>query len=116
MPYITKEEVARKRKLIKSEFPDFKFSFKMDNYSTIDVTVMSGPIDMKNKCKGYQVNPYGIEQHFKDEKEIKDFLLKVYEIANEGNGDEYESADYGMYPKFYVHITIGTWDKNYELK
>lgn len=116
MPYIKPEAVAEKRKLIKKEFPNFKFSIKTENYSTIDISIMSGPIDYTPPYNGYQVNPYGIKEHFKDEPEMRDFLLRVYEIANEGNGTEVIDGDYGRVPDFYVRINIGKWDTPYEVK
>jgi len=115
MPYITKEEVAEKRRLLKTEFPKFKFSVRTENYSTIDISVMSGPIDMKPAYDGYQVNPYGIKEHYKDEPEIRDFLARVYEIANTSNRIQFVDSDYGSVPQFYVSINIGKWDKPYEI-
>ena len=116
MPYITKEAVAEKRNRIKKEFPEFKISVTNENYSTINISIMSGPIDLKPKYNGHQVNPYGINDHYKEEPEIRDFLNRVYEIADKNNGVEVEDSDYGTVPNFYVRINIGKWDKPYEVK
>lgn len=117
MPYISTESVKEKRNLIKKEFPKFKFSVRIDNYSSINVTVKSGPIDLiPDSENGYeQVNHFYIKEHYEDQPETRDFLLKVYDIMNGKNGLEVYDGDYGYVPNFYCHLSVGQWDRPYKV-
>ncbi len=110
MPYITTERVAEIRNEIKTAFPNFKFSVKREHTSSIHIDVLEGPIDFGENP---HVNVYHFENNF--EGEAKEFLKKVYSIANEGNRTITEDADYGSIPAFYLDISIGKWDKAYKI-
>ena len=114
MPYITKENITEKRKAIKKAFPKFKFSITRKNYSTIDINILEGNIDFGTNYE--HVNHFYIKEHYSDKPEIRDVLLKIYNIADSNNGVETEDADYGTVPKFYIDISIGNWDKPYVCK
>jgi hypothetical protein len=114
MPYITKDEVAKIRKEVRTEFPEYKLSVRTENYSTVAVTVMAGPIDMGKYTKGFQVNHYAIDGHFSEEPEIRDFLNKLAPILTRNTKEDFVDSDYGSVPNFYVRITIGDWNKHYE--
>lgn len=115
MPYISKEQVKIKRNLIKKSFPDYKFSIRGQHGSVLDVSIMSGPLDLNQTITGghYQVNHYHIESNFKEYPEIIKLLQDIKEIGNNGNGIESVDGDYGNIPHFYFHLNIGKWDKDY---
>lgn len=117
MPYITAQQVAFRRDNLKKEFPDYKFSVVRHHHSTIRVAILSGPLDLcpDTDKKYQQVNCYYISEHFQDTLEVRDMLLKVHEIINEGQGGGHTDADYGHVPSFYTDITIGKWDAPYEV-
>jgi len=118
MPYISPERVKEIRTKIKKEFPAYKFSIRGEHYSSVNVTILSGPIDLitDRAVNGYeQVNHFYIKDHYKDFPEIMKFLQKIYEIMNEGNYTEVVDGDYGAIPSFYCRITVGSWDKPYEV-
>ena len=119
MPYISTEEVKIKRNLIKKTFPEYKFSIRGRDYSSIDVVIKSGPIDLlegSTREGGYDsVNHYYIKDHYEDRPEIQKFLLDLYAIMNKNNGEEVYDGDYGSVPNFYVSISIGDWENSYKV-
>lgn len=117
MPYITAQQVAARRDKLKKEFPAYKFSVVRYHHSTIKVAILSGPTDMRpGEDKKYQqVNSYYIAEHFRDTPEVRDVLLKIHEVINEGQGAGHNDGDYGHVPSFYTEITIGKWDAPYQV-
>ena len=115
MPYITKEEVKIKRNILKTLFPEYKFSVTNSDYSCINVHIMSGPIDLlPNKDEKYeQINQFYIEENYKDFPEKSELLSRIYSIVNDTNKTEFVDGDYGSIPSFYVHMSIGKWDREY---
>lgn len=47
MGYIETEKVAEIRKKVRAEFPAFKISVTRDHYSTVNVRIMKGPVDVQ---------------------------------------------------------------------
>ncbi len=115
MPYISKESVALKRKLLKAKFPDYKLSVVCRNYSKIDVSILEGPLELLSKDNpyGYEtINPYYING---DDAKVE--LLKgIRDIIDQDNGVISTDSDYGEIPDFYIGISIGRWDKPYIVK
>lgn len=117
MPYITKEQVALKRKQIKKQFPDFKFSIRNENYSKISVTILEGPVAMTDREDGYEhVNVFSIGRVYENKPTVKSVLEGIYSIINRDNYTESFDGDYGNIPSFYTRIAIGDWDRPYICK
>lgn len=121
MPFISTEEVARKRKELKKEFPNYKFSVTKNN-STINVVVVESPIELRitgrseNEFPNYeQVNVFWIEDTYKEYPEILKVLQKIYSIINDKNGVLVEDGDYGAVPNFYTSISIGSYNKPFSV-
>lgn len=116
MPFISTEEVARKRNELKKEFPNYKFSVTKNN-STINVVVVESPIELriKNTDSYEQVNVFWIEDTYKEYPEILKVLQKIYSIINDKNGVLVEDGDYGTVPRFYTSISIGSFDKPFSV-
>lgn len=120
MPYISPKRVKEIRNVIKTKYPKFKFSITLNHYSSIHIDILSGPIQMiiteQRPGKGYeQVNQYYIADHYEKFPEVRDILLDIYNIANEGNGTEVIDGDYGRIPHYYINMAIGRWDKPYTI-
>lgn len=118
MPYIKKERVSEIREELKKQFPDMKMSVTRRHHSEVSIAILSAPWDMlktseeSNRKRGYeQVNQFYIAEHYKDDPQTRDALLKIYQIADQGNGTEVEDSDYGTVPDFYVSISIGAFEK-----
>lgn len=118
MPYITTEQVKEKRNLLKKALPNFKLSVTRDNYSSINVAIMEGGLDLMGDSKrDYEsVNHFHIESNYKDKPEVKKVLQTIYDIARESQREITYDGDYGSVPNFYVNITIGKWDRPYQIK
>jgi len=116
MPYISKEEVAAKRKALKKALPEYKFQVRMKNHCKIMVRILQGPIQLTDDPNGYEdVNHYYIDEHFEGQPEVHRVLSKTYNILTHDQGQEVYDMDYGSVPNFYIAITIGTWDKPYHV-
>lgn len=119
MPFISPESVKEKRLRLKKAFPKFKFSVRTHNYSTIAVTVKSGPFQMLTHGldQGYEsVNHFHIKENYKDYPAVRKVLEAIQDIINSSNYIESVDGDYGSIPSFYTNLEIGSWDKHYEIK
>lgn len=119
MPYMSPERVKEIRKQIKKEFPEFKFSIRTIHYSTVSVAILSGPIEMIYDDiyhdRYQQVNHYYLDDHYGEHPEVLKVLKRIYEIMNEGNYTEVVDGDYGAVPRFYCDISIGQYNKPYQI-
>ena len=114
--YVSKEKMKQVQTELKAAFPEFKFSIRKENYSSVDVHILSGPIKLTDSEKGYeQVNHYYIKDHFKDNPEAAKFLEEVMEIINKGNHNRSDIMTDYFDVGFYVNLAIGQWDKPYEI-
>lgn len=117
MPYISKDQVAEKRAALKKALPEFKLSIRNRDYSKICVTILEGPIEMTQDPRGYeQVNHFWIDNHYADRPEIKNVLNTIANICKSDQKEEVYDGDYGSVPNFYVGISIGDWDRPYQVK
>jgi len=122
MPYISTEQVKEVRNNLKKEFPEYKFSVRKYHHSQISVAILSGPIELITDVYGIdssryqQVNYFWIADHYKNYPEVRDILLKVYNIMNAGNRTVTVDGDYGNIPAFYVSLSIGDYEKPYQIK
>lgn len=113
MPYITTEKVKEIRNELKKEFPQFKFSVRREHYSSVRVAIVSGPLDLGSYTS---VNHYYVKDHYKNQPEICNFLLKIVDIIGREQRELVYDGDYGSVPTYYYSISIGNWDREYVLK
>lgn len=112
MPFISSDNVKAIRTELKATFPELKFSVTRKHHNSVDIKILTG--NLPEIPEGYnQVNQYHIPEHYKDQPEWKDVLIKVDEIAERKNGVLVVDSDYGTVPNYYVDISIGEWDKPY---
>lgn len=118
MPYISKEEVANRRKAIKSALPGFKCSITRDGSNCIRVAILEGPINLlppEDRQRGHAgVNPYYYREVFAMMPEVVGVLDTVMPIATAGRIEESTDSDYGSIPTFYLSVEIGKWDQPYK--
>lgn len=125
MAYINAQDVNSIRVALKAEFPEFKFSVRNRHHSSVQITIVSGPVDFGKEVythgDGYcQVNSYHTERFYG--KHAK-FLDRIDEIAKTAPGkaggkvyfnETDAQVDY-FHVAYYVNIHIGAWDKPYVL-
>lgn len=121
------KEIAKKiRTQLKREFPDCKFSVRIERYSggcSLNISLMSAPF---YAGVGYhQVNHYWLRRNIDEAlgmtsvinngKDISmdaaKVLLRASEIANSYNYDRSEIQSDYFDTNFYLHVEIGKWDK-----
>jgi Large polyvalent protein associated domain 29 len=113
MAYITAKQVKEKREQIKKLFPakhGWKFSIKTLNYSTIKLSVLEAPIELReDTSKHYeQMSKY----RFSDRKNVigADLLQIMFDIINQGNYNNSDIQTDYFDIGFYTSITIGEWN------
>lgn len=123
MAYITKEKSAEIRKALKARFPDWKFSVKIRHHSSLDVDILSAPIDLlayklpgrydddtsKARPAYAGVNHYYVSENWASP--AKEALLEIVKISNEGNHDNSDIQTDYFDVGWYYDLSIGTWDK-----
>ncbi len=122
MAYISADDVKAIRTELKQAFPTWKFAVRKGSGSlSVDVTILQGTARFDGNTNT-QVNPYWIEQHWKDEED-RAVLTKINEIMHNAPGraggrvyfDESDAMTDYFHTAFYTHLSIGTWDKPYTL-
>jgi len=122
MPYISKEEVKNIRESLKKEFgKTIKFSVTKRDSNEVCVAILESVEDfsdiLESKDRKYtQLNTFYLgnygENHFKTLSKIMEIIQKVGNHKN----CEFEDADYGNIPTFYISLDIGKWDKDWKIK
>ena len=119
MAYVTTTQVKQTREALKLAFPDFKFMVRKGlggSDSSINVSIMSGPLDFGNPQGGKTVNPYHVGVHY--EPHVIPFLEAVIKVIKYGTERQwYDNSDpmtdY-FDTAFYLDVEMGRWDKPYE--
>ena len=131
MAYITADDVKAIRNELKVAFPKWKFSCRKGSGSlSVDVTILRGTVDFSegfqnsyNGRKHCQVNQYWIDSHWTD-LEARAALNKINEIMHNAPGranvlrkyyDRSDAMTDYFDTAFYTHLSIGAWDRDYEL-
>lgn len=117
MGYISKDQVKKIREDLKAAFPNFKFSVVMRDYSSVNVIILSAPIELRtDTTKTYEsVNLYWLETHCKEHPALLEVLTKISDIMDQFQGEPYETSDYGMQPTYYTNLSIGNWEKPFQV-
>ena len=128
MAYVNKDDVAAIRAELKAAFPRFKFGVRKRDGMAVSVTIKSGPTDFSDITadrKYAQINGYHIDSFY---KEHADFLKQVQHIIktapargegyHKGRGwyDESDAMTDYFCTAYYIDISIGAWNKPYEVK
>ena len=111
MPFIETSQVAEIRNQLKKELPEFKLSVTREHYSCVNVSIMSGPVKFRKDYE--QINHFYIDDNYKDDPTARDILTKIKDITMKNERTMFIDGDYGAVPNYYVHISVGKWDKPY---
>ena len=123
MAYISAQDVAAIRAELKQAFPKWKFAVRKGSGSlSVDVNIMRGTAAFEGKDYA-QVNQYWIKSHWTDAEDAM-VLEKINEIMHNAPGranvlrkfyDRSDAMTDYFDTAFYTHLSIGAWDKDYEL-
>ena len=123
MAFITAEEVKAIRQELKATFPKVKFSVVRRDRMEVNVSILKSDMDFDlDNSTDECVNPYNINEFYNGEQ--AEFLNKVHDIIKTAPGSidggrKYHDrsdpqTDY-FDVAYYYEISIGKWDKPYEL-
>ena len=94
-----------------------KGSLSVNNYSTLRLTLQSGPIDFSYTNRDGKVinhiNEYWYHEHFQNHPEALAFLSEVIPAMNNGNHDNSDIMTDYFDVGWYVSVNLGRWDKPY---
>lgn len=132
MAYFSKEMKQQLAPAITKLCKDYgiKASIAVKHHSQLVVTIRSGSIDFignynsvhatrwyesdYRQAKDYlQVNQYYITESFTDD--ASDFLMRLYTIMNSLNYDNSDIMSDYVDIGYYTQLSIGAWDKPYQL-
>ena len=111
-----KEKAKELRKVLKTRFPDCKFSVISD-YNSLRVALLSSFV-----CFEGITHQQGLNYHYQRtfENESNEYVLceqitnTILEILPQHTIDE--NPDYGSIPNYYLRFDLGQWDKPYQQK
>jgi hypothetical protein len=121
MAYITSESVKEMRNAIKSLYPakqGWKFSIVRDHYSSVRCSILSAPVELRlnTELTNQSVNNFWIESNYEGKNEVaKEILLNINNILNLNNFDKSDAMSDYFHVGHYVNISIGEWDKPFQL-
>tara|TARA_R100001510_G_C7645678_1_gene203040 strand:+ start:1544 stop:1966 length:423 start_codon:yes stop_codon:yes gene_type:complete len=136
MAHITTDDVKHIRDTLKKELPQYKFSVVRDHYSSVSIAFMKGTAFKDYEYRDrythetkigtlneghHQINHYHLEDFYGEEN--AKILNKVSEIAHtapaKNGGTAWYNKSDAMIDYFdtayYVHISIGKWNKPYQI-
>jgi hypothetical protein len=124
MTYISKEEKTAKAIALRALGKQYgvKLTVARRHHSTIELNIAAGKIDFFSEYQGEKgfygenylsVNTFYIDEHFTGES--KAFLLKAFDILNNGNHNNSDIMIDYFDIGFYVDINIGKYNKPYQL-
>lgn len=115
MAYLSKDQVKQTREALKVAFPDFKFMVRKGNggSGSINVSIMSGPIDFGDFDMPKAVNPYHVGSFFEG-KQVR-FLEAVIKVIKYGTDRQWYDNSDAMTDyfdtAFYLDVELGRWGK-----
>lgn len=110
MAYMNAEKAKVIRDELKKTFPAFKFSVRVDNYTALRVSIVSGPV------RFVESNYEQLNYFYPDRYANADILKKMIEIINRTNYDRSDIQTDYFDVGFYLSLDQGKWDRPYVLK
>lgn len=109
MAYISAEHAKEIRNNLKQAFPQFKFSVRCHRASSLEVSILSGPVRFTNEDY-HQINHYHLHRY--DNSPILESMIK---IINKENWNKSDRASDHFDVGFWLEIQQGQYNKPYQL-
>ena len=123
MAYITSESVKEIRNNLKALYPakqGWKFSVTREHYSSVRCIILTAPIELRLDItrQNESVNNFWISSRYNDAPNdaAKEVLTNVNNILNLNNYDNSDAMTDYFDCGHYVTISIGAWDKPFQVK
>lgn len=114
MAYISQEKKKEIAANLKKIMPKgWKYSLRIDHYTSLVMTIKEAPVDLSNGKEYIQVNPFYPEHSF--EGETLNIINNALACMNEGNHDNSDSMTDYFDVGWYVNINVGRWDKPFKV-
>jgi len=125
MSYINAKDVQAIRKELKIAFPGYKFNVRKDRHTSVDVTLVSGPMDFTDILQGQdhgEINPYHLGNYGKHQQMFQTIVDIVKTAPARGDGywagkgwyDRSDSQSDYFDTAYYFRISVGDWAKPYQ--
>ena len=125
MAYIDAKDVQAIRKELKENFKGFKFSVTKSHSSSVNVTILSGPVDFSDITdeSGYaQINQYWLDRTG-DHKAMFEKMIDIIKTApmrgdgynKQGWFDKSDSMTDYFHTAYYFNVNVGKWSQPYQL-
>lgn len=116
MAYITADEVKAIRVALRKEYPLYKWSVTKNHHSGVNVSIMAGPVSFSEilDSRNYsQINEYHLDHYGEYEKFLRD-VVNIIKTADKQWYDKSDAMTDHFDTAFYIHLSIGRWDRGYE--
>ena len=125
MAYINAKDVQAIRNELKENFKGFKFSVTKSHSSSVNVTILSGPVDFSDITdeSGYaQINQYWLDRTG-DHKAMFEKMIDIIKTApmrgdgynKQGWFDKSDSMTDYFHTAYYFNVNVGKWSQPYQL-
>lgn len=122
MAYINAEEVKAIRVKLKEVYPNIKFSVTKRHHSVVVVSIMKSDIDFSEILDDrgdVSINPY-YTSDYGSHSNMFEHIVHIcktapYEDSDEEWFDKSDSMSDYFHVSYYIDISIGKWNKPYEM-
>lgn len=116
MPFINPETVKEFRKELKKLLPEYKLSVRTSpSYTSVNVAIITAPFQMLDDpaTDHENINDFYIDDLYKHNPKKIEVLKTICEVIK--SKQKTMESGYDTLYNYHVHITIGRWDKPFEV-
>ena len=120
MAYASKELSKKVREQLKAEFPEIKFSVRIEHHMALNVTIVKAPYNFMEHRASVQLGGFKLREDSNYQSDTAnerfpfkhiDVLNRIIDIINCDNYDRSDIMTDYFDVGYYVHFNIGSWNK-----